>query len=906
MMDQSGYNGQIMVRGLSTISGPKNPLIVVDNFPYEGDLNNINPNIVENITILKDASASSIWGARAANGVIVITTKKGVFRTPIRLQANASLTIGDKPDLSYIRQMSSSDFIDVEQELYNKGFYNSKINSKNKPLLSPVVDYLNQATKGIITPEEANKAINNLRSVDVRDQFDQYMYKPAVKQQYYLSAQGGSEKFSWLSAVGYDHNKETLGETYQRMNIRFQNTFRPLSKLTIATNLYYTYTANNSGRLGYKSIATLFPYTQIADEKGNPLPVGRNWNQTYIQTAGDGKLLDWNYYPLTDWQHQKTNANVSNILTNIGIKYEITKGLTASLDYQYERESGLSTALADEKSYSARDYINRFTQIVNGAPVYIVPKGGILDKTNRINNVHNLRGQLGYDKTFGTHNINVIIGAEMRTNKNDGNSVKYYGYDPNNLTTGNVDYTKTYPNFITGANSTITNSNTLTQTDRRFVSQFANAAYTLNNKYILSASLRRDGSNLFGLKTNDQWNPFWSAGFSWKLSNEAFYHSELLPNLNLRATYGYSGNINPAMVAVNTMRFLPNPSLYTGTRTALFNNYYNPELRWETSKMFNLGVDFQSKNNRISGTVEYYHKKGINLFGTSQIDYTTGVPTSILRNVASMKGSGMDIMIKIMNINHTFKWNTIFNFSVYKDQIIAYNVNRTLASSYISTNTPPISGVAGHPVYTIYAYKWAGLDPETGAPMGYLNDQISKDYPSIVGEGTKVDALQYFGSAIPTKFGTMINSFAYKNISLQVGISYKFGYWFRRSSINYTELFNNWRNHSDYTLRWKKPGDELLTNVPSIDYKTNSSRDQFYDGSSVLVEKGDHIRLQYINLTYTFYHIRNINSFQLFLNASNLGLIWKANKAGMDPDFNINLNGFVTPANYNLGIRAQF
>ncbi|MNM95770.1 TonB dependent receptor [compost metagenome] len=360
------------------------------------------------------------------------------------------------------------------------------------------------------------------------------------------------------------------------------------------------------------------------------------------------------------------------------------------------------------------------------------------------------------------------------------------------------------------------------------------------------------------------------------------------------------------MVAVNTMRFLPNPSLYTGTRTALFNNYYNPELRWETSKMFNLGVDFQSKNNRISGTVEYYHKKGINLFGTSQIDYTTGVPTSILRNVASMKGSGMDIMIKIMNINHTFKWNTIFNFSVYKDQIIAYNVNRTLASSYISTNTPPISGVAGHPVYTIYAYKWAGLDPETGAPMGYLNDQISKDYPSIVGEGTKVDALQYFGSAIPTKFGTMINSFAYKNISLQVGISYKFGYWFRRSSINYTELFNNWRNHSDYTLRWKKPGDELLTNVPSIDYKTNSSRDQFYDGSSVLVEKGDHIRLQYINLTYTFYHIRNINSFQLFLNASNLGLIWKANKAGMDPDFNINLNGFVTPANYNLGIRAQF
>lgn len=907
MMDQSGYTGQIMVRGLSTISGPKDPLIVVDNFPYEGSLNNINPNIIENVTILKDASASSIWGAKAANGVIVITTKKGVFHTPINVQANASLTIGSKPDLGYIRQMSSSDFIDVEQELFNRGFYDSKINSSNKPAISPVVDLLDKASKGIITNEEANMAINQLRTLDVRGQFSRYMYKPALKQQYYLSAQGGSEKFSWLSAVGYDDNKETLGEKYNRLNIRFQNTYRPVQNLSVSTNLYYTQTGNGSGRYGYADIENLFPYTRMVDENGNPLAVPKNWNMSYVASFGDGKLLDWLYYPLTDWQHNTSKSTTSSLLASVGAKYQFIDGLSATIDYQYQRESGNSTRMADIESYSARDYINSFTQIVNNAPVYIVPKGAIMDKSSTIMNVNNLRGQLAFDRTYGKHNINAIAGAELRSIDNNGNQTRYYGYNPNNLTTGNVDYTLSYPNIITGGSSTILNGNLLTETDKRFVSQYANAAYTFDGKYILSGSIRRDASNLFGLKTNDQWNPFWSAGLAWNVSKESFYKISFLPYLNLRATYGFSGNIDPAMVAVNTIRFLPRPSSYTNTPVALFENYYNPELRWETSKMFNIALDFRSKANRISGSVEYYHKKGINLFGTAQIDVTTGVSPYMLRNVASMMGNGLDLELKTINLTGTtFKWNTILNFSLYKDKIAEYNVDRSLAAFYISTNNPPISGVKDHPVYAMYAYKWAGLDPQTGAPRGYLNGEISTDYASITGEGTPLQDLQYFGSAIPTKFGSLINSFAYKDLSLQIGISYKFGYWFRRSSINYSELFNNNRGHSDYALRWQKPGDELHTNIPAIDYESNNSRDHFVEGSSIFVEKGDHIRLQYFNLAYNLRRLKNLKTFQIFVNASNLGIIWKANKSGIDPDFNINLNRYVTPANYSIGFRTQF
>ncbi|MCH5685210.1 hypothetical protein LWM68_13720 [Niabella sp. W65] len=171
-----------------------------------------------------------------------------------------------------------------------------------------------------------------------------------------------------------------------------------------------------------------------------------------------------------------------------------------------------------------------------------------------------------------------------------------------------------------------------------------------------------------------------------------------------------------------------------------------------------------------------------------------------------------------------------------------------------------------------------------------------------------MEDLKYYGSAIPTKFGSLINSVSYRNFNLQVGISFKFGYWFRRNSVNYTDLFSDWRGHSDYGLRWQKPGDEAYTIVPVNPYSTDYNRDAFYTGSSALVEKGDHIRLQYINLAYDFEMPKTrrvIKGIQIYFNANNLGLLWKANKAGIDPDFNIGANNLVTARNYAIGVRTK-
>src|SRR5699024_10542552 len=197
-----------------------------------------------------------------------------------------------------------------------------------------------------------------------------------------------------------------------------------------------------------------------------------------------------------------------------------------------------------------------------------------------------------------------------------------------------------------------------------------------------------------------------------------------------------------------------------------------------------------------------------------------------------------------------------------------------------------------------------GLDPLTGEAQGYLDGEVSKDYNNIVGVGTKIEDLELFGSAIPTKFGSMINSFSYKNITFNVGLSFKFGYWFRRNSINYTNLLTTWRGHSDYQDRWQHSGDEVFTNVPVNQYTTNSNRDMFYNGSSVLVEKADHIRLQYLRLAYDFKNeTKHIKNFQLFLNAQNIGLIWAANKRSRDPDFSRSGHNLPVPKSFTVGVR---
>ncbi|MHA6697759.1 SusC/RagA family TonB-linked outer membrane protein [Chryseobacterium sp. A321] len=906
----------LMVRGLSSINGPKSPLIIVDDFPYEGDMNNISPDMVESITVLKDAAASSIWGARAANGVIVITTKKGKYSQPLTVELTVNTTFSDKPDLTYNRRMTSSEYIDVERELFSRGSYKSRINSSSRPVLSPVVDLLNQAEKGFMTSEEADRQIDALRKIDIRDQYHRYMYTPLHNQQYALNLSGGSSNFNWISSLGYDENFGNLSEEFKRLNFSLQNTWKLSDRIRIQLGALYTHTKNKSGRIGFDN-ATVdgnlqIPYLQFSEENGKPAVFLSKYNQRVKDMLVGSGLYDWNYYPLTDWEHSRSTQSNAEVTLNTSIQYKIVKGLDLNLKYQYQTTNENSRTLYDEESYYTRDYLNGFAYYNSSNTLnWNVPRGAILDKSVGTIGVNNVRGQLNYNYSSTRHDFTAIAGAEARAWKSTNDQDRLYGYDVNRQTASIIDYLTQYPHFITGSKSYVANRQGIQEFNNRFISMYANAAYVFDKKYILSASARRDASNLFGLKTNDQWNPFWSAGFSWNLSNEKFYSIAWLPSLKFRSSYGFSGNIDPAMVAVTTLIFDQSKSIDTGGVTARISNFSNPSLRWETSKMVNLAIDFASKNNRIAGSIDYFMKNGSNLFGEAPLDATTGIK-SMLWNVAGMKSKGFDLELNTRNIvSRSFSWNSILNFSSARDQITEYYLKDVPASYYVNKvgNYSAVSGKVGLPVYSIFAYKWAGLDPVTGDPQGFLDGEISKDYAAITGSDKGIEDLEYFGSAIPTTYGSFINTFSYGQFSLDIAVSYKLGYWFRRSSIDYGRLLSGSIGHGDFSSRWQNPGDEKFTDIPSLLYSTNQARDIFYAGSSALIEKGDHVRLQYLNLGYDFGQIGKSLSFQtlrIYCAINNLGLLWSANKQGIDPDYFLGTNSIKSSASYSLGLHLKF
>jgi TonB-dependent starch-binding outer membrane protein SusC len=907
----TGGQGQIRVRGVSTINGIRDVLIVVDNFPYEGNINNINPNDIESITVLKDAAAASIWGAKAGNGVIVITTKKGKLNQPFSIEFNSNLTVIDEPDLYYQPKIPPAHIIDLEQFLFSKQHRFSDTANNQRPPFSPVYEMLFKRRRGLISAADSAAFIDQLKKTDIRSEFMRHMYRKALNQQYAINLRGGSSRMAWLFSTGFDHNIDNLSATYNRINLRFENTYMPVKNLQLTSSVYISGSQSKNGRMGYNDLtgsAGVQPYLQLSDENGNPLPFATKYRQAYLDTAGAGKLLNWNYYPLNDYQFVDKKSHLLDVITNAGLQYKFTSYLSADVKYQYQQQRVDNRTHYDKQSFFARDIINNYSQLnrTTGVVTNIVPSGAVLDLSGSRQTAQALRGQLNFSKRWKNHDIVALAGAETRQVKNESNAYRTYGYNDAILTFSNTDYVTRYPTFVRGNLAVIPNNQSFATTDNRYVSYYGNASYTFLGKYSISGSARRDGANILGATTNNKWKPLWSAGLAWNISKEKFYTVAWLPDLRVRATYGYSGNMDPSQSAQTVIAYSGN-SPYTGTPLAIVTSFYNPDLRWEKTRMINLGVDVKTKAGRISGSIEFYLKKSTDLFGAVPIDYTAGLATmTITKNVASITGSGWDLVINSINVQQkNFRWQTTLNFNTNKDAIDEYYSTTNAANLVLGFG---VAGIKGRPVTGVYSYPWAGLNANTGDPMGYLNGQVSSNYNVLTGSSLTFDQVRYNGPVFPTTFGSLSNTFNWKQLSLSVALLYKFGHYFKRPSINYGSLIATANGHADYLNRWQKPGDELTTNVPSFIYPNpTGNRDAFYLNAETLVEKGDNIRIRYINISYemlrknkTSFPFQSINIYAV---ANNLGIIWRANKYNIDPDF---YNAVSPPAkSISLGFRLS-
>lgn len=887
---------RLSVRGVSTLSANHTqPLIVLDNFPYEGDLANINPNDIESVTILKDAAAASIWGARAGNGVLVITTKQQKAGQGFKMTATSNFAVTEKPDLFFRKRMTSSDFIDVERFLFEQGAYDANLNNtRNWPVITPVVEILQLQRQGLLTEGEASQKIDALRQYDIRNDIDRYINRDALARQYHVSMGMGGAKLSQQVTIGYDDNRgSTIGSTNNRFSLRSRTQFEPLKGLSMQFGLVATQRASESNTpaitMGTGS-GEVYPYARLADENGTPLVLERDYRLDYARSTGGGLLLDWLYRPLEEGDYLDNSSQNRHIQLLYSAKYQPFDGFAIQFNYNTEQGITYGRNYASLETYTARNLINRFTQIDGETTRYAVPMGGVLDESHSRLGAHALRGHIDFDRSWGDdkHNLVALLGGEVRESRRLNSTGRTYGYDDNLLTHQVVDYVSLHPIYDNlSSNTAIDPHSSFSGFLNRFVSIYSNASYSFSNKYILSASARKDASNLFGVKTNNKWKPLWSLGLAWALSEERFFNWKFLPHLKIRATYGYSGNVNNTVAALTTIVYGSYPTQVARLQSATINNPPNPQLRWEQVATLNLGVDFRTRADRLSGSMEYYRKKSSDLIAYVPIDPTTGYLGTNM-NVASLVNEGLDIRLASVNTVGLLRWTSTAYFSRNRDRVLDVFYEREYANQYIQHGTT-LTAIKEYPLYPVISYAWAGLDPQTGDPRGYADGQVSTDYRTIL--NGPVDNTVLHGNGMPQVHGALSNHFSFKQFALSFDVTYRMAYFFRRESVGYSGLLSVPTNvqHGDYYDRWKKPGDELHTNVPSQKYPADGWRDQFYLNSAVNVERGDHVRLQNIQFSYHIDHdmwrylpVRRM-SFSLY--ASNLGIVWRANDKKLDPDF---------------------
>ncbi|WP_181390560.1 SusC/RagA family TonB-linked outer membrane protein [Sphingobacterium athyrii] len=915
--DNRGDLLNVNVRGVSTLGSNIWPLIVVDGIPYEGKLaeyglgnfNNINPNDIENISVLKDAASASIWGAQSGNGVIVITTKKGKFNEKTQVSFNTNFTIKDKPDLYYYQQMNTSDYIDAQKILFDKGKYKSvftKYNSNPEPVLWLFKDQQD----GKISRQQLDTELNKLRQLDIRDDFMKYIYRKGLNQQYNVQIKSGGARVNTLFSAGYDNNRNNVVRTsYERLVLKSVSQYEPAKNLLLDLGITYTdskakepfdpiefqYFGNGPGN---------YPYLKLADENGAPKTINFSGkNRSYIDTVAGGRLMDWMYTPLNELDASRETQKVQEVVANISANYSFDFGVRLSALYSFQRTNNPIEDWRGIGSYVMRNELNYYASWNPTKVTWALPVGDYMLTFLNNGKIHHGRLNAEYSKQWDEkHQLNLLMGYEMRQLRKEMRVSQYYGFDPQTGSFQSVQYGRSVPvlNGKQGTNNLI-DRNRYEATSNRFVSYYTNASYSYRDRYIVSGSFRKDASNLFGVRSNDRGQPFWSAGLAWVLSSERFWKYTPVQFLKLRGTYGYNGNVNNTVSAYPVINIISDTHYITGQNYAMMNRPPNPSLKWERVGNLNFGLDFNILGNRVNGSIEYYSKYSKDLISNAPVDPTTGF-TSLSINYANLKGKGWDISVHNIPVRtKDWQWDNNLVFSYNRTKVVkAYTNPSDISFLYMSGAggqiTTPFKGMD---LYSLLTYKWAGLDPADGSPRAYLNGAVSNDYVGIIAQS--VSELENHGSVRPLYFGSLRNSVRWRNLELSANVSYSLGHVFLRKSFNNDDFINSYIGYADYADRWQQPGDERTTDVPAFVYPNKSSASNVYRRSSVLVGNAGQIKLRDIQVSYQMGWPERFGfkDCRLYAYVQNICTIWRANRYGIDTEYGVSIPD---PRTYALGL----
>lgn len=899
-----------IIRGKTTMNANQFPIIVIDGFPTELSLAAVNPNDVESITVLRDAAAASIWGVRASNGVIVITTKKGRRSADGKpaIAFSSTVKIEDIPDIGDLKLANSTQAIDAELEALTKGWYD--LTNPNRNLgYSPVYEVFVKRSKGTITEEQANQMYNVLRNNNSYGQTDLF-FKKGIQQQYNLSASGAKEFNRYYISANYQSNKSySIGNDSKRLTLFVKNSYQLFPRVNLDADVNLSYNKGTNNGVGMYEFVRQRPYELFVDQQGNYVPTYDPYrSMERIKELKDKGYYDWSYNRKRDFDNADNSYTSFIPRINLGIAYTIMDGLVFDSKFQHERSEYKYDSFQNDEIYFVRDWINQLTKPGPGNTlINQLPRGTIYNAHVDGTQASSWRNQLRFDQAFGKkHRVNALLGTEINRVVSKGKDDRYYNYDKTRLTSTVINE-KQLAEGVTGWDGSVIYYPTLykpvQETQNRYFSMYFNGSYTYDDRYIISSSARIDKSNLLGASTNDKMTPLYSVGAAWNVSREEFFKVSFIDELKLRLTTGINGNVDKSTSKV--LIGIPQINSYsTGEDYLRIQFPENKNLRWESTKVTNAGIDLGLFNKRINMNLDVYRKKSYDLLGFVDADPSVGFE-KVYKNTAEVKNTGFDLRFAADVFTGDFKWNSTLNLSYNKNEVVkVYNPSPSL-DNYLTGGKS--REVVGLPIDYFYNLKWAGLSAE-GEPQAY-NDKGDVVTWKNGGQPT-VDWLSYAGSTLPKYYGAWINTFSYKGFQLTPIITYKFGHVMRLPTTYVRGLSPVL---SDIDKRWRKPGDEANTTVPKM-FETGSEpylRRQFYAMNTSRTASASYVRLSNVSLTYdlpkqvTGKVFKNI---QLQTQATDLA-IWVKNKEHIDPEVaglrsgDLNLSA---PITYTFGIKADF
>ncbi|WP_158643923.1 SusC/RagA family TonB-linked outer membrane protein [Pseudobacter ginsenosidimutans] len=859
-------NTLFQIRGISTINGNRQPLIVVDGFPTELTLNMIDPYEVESVTVLKDAAAATIYGARSSNGVIIIERKKAKAG---KMNVNFRSTTGFTPRENYERYRwdkdASNTIISADKIVYENisplgwMLITEPAYSDQYPYGVPaqIMAHWRSSTDPI-TIEERDRQLAELGSYNNTKDYKRLFLRTATTQTYNLSISGGSRDALYYLTANYLGNRATQ---INNNNNQFRLSGRTMLNITKRLSLDMT-TDFQQARVNaapVPDIHSIYPYEHLQDENGNPMPVfnGSYSNSFYNNFLLSKNLKDNRYYPLVDVD-EVSNKSVTLINRITGnFRYNIGYGLNFNLGGVFEVSRMDGDQLYGKKSSKAQQYINRYTSFdaVNNRYTSRVPDGGILQKQDQSKQSYTVRAQLNFDKQIaGDHDLNAILGAEIRDLLERSNGEAYFGYDDQTLLHQPLDFRSLQDYFPTMARSNpallYDDFFKVGYRNDRYISIYSNLVYTYLGKYSLSGSLRIDQSNLFGTDPKYRYKPLWSLGAAWNIHKENFMQNmEWLKSLKLRAAYGFNGNVArnslPEVIAkagltnsINASYALPMLSLLS---------LANSGLRWEQTQNFNAGIDYELFKG-ITGSVDYYVKKSTDILANNQIDATKGAPSALV-NQASIRNNGVEVSLHADWITRKrFNWNSGLIFSYNNSKVLnVYNKDiGSSATSYSYVFGTNANYLKGYAVGAMFGYRYKGVDAE-GHPLILDKDGEGKRF--FTGTDNGINDVVYLGSSIPKYNMGLSNRVDMGNFYFYCMINFYGGFNIRVPVPNARET----RPLEGANNFWKKPGDEtkpgILPAIATTYYSYLRYTDQYIVNSAYLT-LGD------LTASYTFKNSR--------------------------------------------------